>query len=74
MNDEINESASENRMEQIDNLLASQTRLRDSDADYETRLEFWRKFNFQCKFALYFRVEDELGLNENTVDKLFRDD
>lgn len=74
MNDEINERASENRMEQIDNLLASQTRLRDSDADYETRLEFWRKFNFQCKFALYFRVEDELGLNENTVDKLFRDD
>ncbi len=74
MNEEINERASENRMEQIDNLLASQTRLKDSDADYETRLEFWRKFNFQAKFAIYFKVEDRLGLNEDVTNKLFRDD
>lgn len=72
MNNEINERASENRMEQIDNLLASQTRLKDSDADYETRLEFWQKFNFQAKFAIYFKVEDRLGLNEDVTDKLFR--
>lgn len=74
MNNEINERASENRMEQIDNLLASQTRLKDSDADYETRLEFWQKFNFQAKFAIYFKVEDRLGLNEDVTNKLFRDD
>ena len=74
MNDEINERASENRMEQIDNLLASQTRLKDSDADYETRLEFWQKFNFQAKFAIYFKVEDRLGLNEDVTERLFRDD
>lgn len=74
MNDEINERASENRMKQIDDLLASQTRLRDSDADYETRLEFWQKFNFQAKFAIYFKVEDALGLNEDVTNKLFRDD
>lgn len=74
MNDEINERASENRMEQIDNLLASQTRLKDSDADYDTRLEFWQKFNFQAKFAIYFKVEDALGLNEDVTEKLFRDD
>lgn len=74
MNEEINERASENRMEQIDNLLASQTRLKDSDADYETRLEFWQKFNFQAKFAIYFKVEDRLGLNEDVTNKLFRDD
>lgn len=73
MNDEINERASENRMEQIDNLLASQTRLKDSDADYETRLEFWQKFNFQAKFAIYFKVEDRLGLNEDVTEKLFPD-
>lgn len=74
MNEEINERASENRMEQIDNLLASQTRLRGSDADYDTRLEFWQKFNFQAKFAIYFKVEDALGLNEDVTEKLFRDD
>lgn len=73
MNKEINERASQNRMEQIDDLLASQTRLKDSDADYETRLEFWKKFNFQCKFAIYFKVEDALGLNEDVTNKLFRD-
>lgn len=73
MNDEINERASENRMEQIDNLLASQTKLKGSDADYETRLEFWQKFNFQAKFAIYFKVEDALGLNEDVTEKLFPD-
>lgn len=74
MNKEINERASENRMKQIDDLLASQTRLKGSDADYNTRLEFWRKFNFQGKFALYFKVEDMLGLNEDITNKLFRVD
>lgn len=73
MNDEINEKASENRMEQIDNLLASQTKLKGSDADYDTRLEFWQKFNFQAKFAIYFKVEDALGLNEDVTEKLFPD-
>ena len=72
MNEEINERASENRMEQIDNLLASQTRIKDSDADYNTRLKFWKRFNFQAKFAIYFKVEDRLGLNEDVTDKLFR--
>lgn len=74
MNKEINERASENRMKQIDDLLASQTRLKGSDADYNTRLEFWRKFNFQAKFTLYFKVEDILGLNEDITNKLFRVD
>lgn len=74
MNNEINERASENRMKQIDDLLASQTRLKDSDADYDTRLKFWKRFNFQAKFAIYFKVEDMLGLNEDVSKKLFRDD
>lgn len=74
MNKEINERASQNRMEQIDDLLASQTRIKDSDADYNTRLKFWKRFNFQAKFAIYFKVEDRLGLNEDVTDKLFRDD
>jgi rhodanese-related sulfurtransferase len=74
MNKEINERASENRMKQIDDLLASQTRLKDSDADYDTRLKFWQRFNFQAKFAIYFKVEDMLGLNEEITNKLFRND
>lgn len=72
MNKEINERASENRMKQIDTLLASQTRLKNSPANYETRLEFWQKFNFQAKFAIYFKVEDMLGLNEDVSNNLFR--
>lgn len=71
---EIEERASENRMAQIDDLLASQTRLKGSDAGYRTRLKFWQRFNFQAKFAIYFKVEDMLGLNEDVTNRLFRDD
>ena len=71
---EIEERASEKRMEQINDLLASQTRLKGSTADYSTRLNFWKKFNFQAKFAIYFKVEDILGLNEEVTNRLFRDD
>lgn len=71
---EIEERASESRMENINDLLASQTRLKDSTADYETRLKFWQRFNFQAKFAIYFKVEDILGLNEDITNRLFRDD
>ena len=70
---EIEERASESRMKNIDDLLASQTRLKGSTADYETRLKFWQRFNFQAKFAIYFKVEDILGLNEDVTSKLFRD-
>ena len=70
---EIEERASEKRMEQINDLLASQTRLKGSDADYNTRLKFWKRFNFQAKFAIYFKVEDILGLNEDVTNRLFRD-
>ena len=70
---EIEERASENRMEQINDLLASQTRLKGSTADYQIRLQFWKKFNFQAKFAIYFKVEDILGLNEDITNRLFRD-
>ena len=71
---EIEERASENRMEQIDDLLASQTKLKRSDSDYDTRLKFWKNFNFQAKFAIYFKVEDILGLNEDITNRLFRDE
>lgn len=71
---EIEERASESRMKNIDDLLASQTRLKGSTADYETRLKFWQKFNFQAKFAIHFKVEDLLGLNEDITNRLFRDD
>ena len=71
---EIEERASESRMKNIDDLLASQTRLKGSTSDYDTRLRFWQRFNFQAKFAIYFKVEDCLGLNEDVTNRLFRDD
>ena len=71
---EIEERASESRVENINDLLASQTRLKGSDADYDTRFRFWQMFNFQAKFAIYFKVEDILGLYEDVTNRLFRDD
>ena len=71
---EIEERASESRIESTNELLASQTRIKGSDADYDTRLRFWQRFNFTAKFAIYFKVEDILGLNEDVTSKLFRDD
>jgi len=71
---EIEERASESRIEEANELLASQTRIKGSDADYNTRLRFWEKFNFAAKFAISFRVEEILGLNDNVTEQLFRDD
>ena len=70
---EIEERASESRIESTNELLASQTRIKGSDADYNTRLRFWEKFNFAAKFAISFRVEEILGLNDNVTEQLFRD-
>jgi len=71
---EIEERASESRIEEANELLASQTRIKGSNADYNTRLRFWEKFNFAAKFAISFRVEEILGLNDNVTEQLFRDD
>ena len=71
---EIEERASESKIEETNELLASQTRIKGSDADYNTRLRFWEKFNFAAKFAISFRVEEILGLNDNVTEQLFRDD
>lgn len=71
---EIEERATENRLKVIEDLLASQTRIKGSDADYETRLKFWKRFNYQAKFTIYFEVERFLGLNSDVITDLFRDD
>lgn len=74
MTKEIEDKASENRIVTTNEFLASQTRLKGSNADYNTRLRFWQKFNFAAKFAISFRVEEILGLKEDITESLFRDD
>lgn len=74
MTSEIEDKASENRIITTNEFLASQTRLKNSTADYETRLRFWQKFNFSAKFAISFKVEEILGLNEDITNRLFRDE
>ena len=74
MTRDIEDKASENRIITTNEFLASQTRIKGSDADYPTRLKFWQRFNFAAKFAISFRVEEMLGLNEDVTNRLFRDD
>lgn len=74
LNERINELAVDNQMDRVMSFLASVTRLKGSNADYDTRYQFWEKFHFAALFAIYYRVEELLGLNESVTDKLFRDD
>ena len=74
MTRDIEDKASENRIITTNEFLASQTRIKGSDADYPTRLKFWQRFNFAAKFAISFRVEEMLGLDEDVTNRLFRDD
>ena len=74
LNERINELAVDNQMDRVMSFLASVTRLKDSNADYDMRYQFWEKFHFAALFAIYYRVEELLGLNESVTDKLFRDD
>ena len=68
---DLENKTSESKIEMTNELLANQTRIVGSDADYETRLKFWEKFPFTAKFAISFKVEELLGLNDST-DALFR--
>lgn len=73
MNKEIEEKNSEDRIKAMNNFLASQLRLPDSTSDIETRVEFWEKFPFVAKSAIMFKVEDRLGLTDQSNEKLFPD-
>lgn len=71
MNKEIEEKNSEDRITSMNHFLASQLRLPESTSDLDTRIEFWEKFPFVTKSAIMFKVEDRLGLTDQSNEKLF---
>ena len=71
MQREIEEKNSEDRIQSMNHFLASQLRLPESSSDLDTRIEFWSKFPFVTKSAIMFKVEDKLGLTEQSNEKLF---
>lgn len=68
---EIESKNSEERITSMNNFLASQLRLPNSSSDFNKRLEFWEKFPFVTKSAIMFKVEDKLGLTDQSNEKLF---
>lgn len=73
MNREIEEKSSQDRIASMNNFLAAQLRLPESTSDLETRREFWEKFPFITKAAIMQKVEDKLGLTDQSNEKLFPD-
>ena len=71
MTKEIEEKNSEDRITSMNNFLAAQLRLPESSSDFNTRVEFWAKFPFVAKSAIMFKVEDRLGLTDQSSEKLF---
>lgn len=71
MTKEIEDKNSEDRITSMNNFLAAQLRLPNSDSDMNVRLEFWEKFPFITKAAIMSKVEDRLGLTDQQDEKLF---
>jgi len=73
MQKEIDEKAGEDRIESMNKFLAAQLRLPNSTSDIDVRIQFWEKFPFITKSAIMFKVEDRLGLTEQSNKQLFPD-
>lgn len=73
MEKEIQNKASEERIETMNHFLASQLRLPESTSNINTRKRFWEKFPFLVKSAIMIKVEDRLGLTEKSNEELFPD-
>lgn len=71
LNKRIADKLSTQRIEAVNNFLANQLKIRDSDSDLETRLKFWNMFHFNAKFSVFVVVQNRLGLNEISNEKLF---
>ena len=67
----IAERLSTQRIESVNNFLANQLKIKDSDSDLDTRLKFWNMFHFNAKFSVFVVVQNRLGLNEISNEKLF---
>ena len=68
----INENRTISQLEEITNFLAYQLE-EPRSLDLEQKKEFWKQFNFMHRMALYGRVLDKLGLNQEFNEKLFQD-
>ena len=73
MTKDIENKASEDRIETMNHFLASQLKLENSNTSFEKRKEFWTKFPFMTKSAIMIKVEEMLGLTEQSNEKLFPD-
>lgn len=70
----VTEKAQVSQDEMVNKLLSSQLILEGSDADIDTRYEFWKKFPFTTKMLIFMKVQDKLGLAEVDQEALFRVD
>lgn len=71
INDHIAEVTSQENDRIMNTLLASQLRLADSSTDYDKRVEFWSKFPFNPKVAVFMKVQERLGLTDVANERLF---
>ena len=71
LNGLIADKLSTGQIDSTDNFLANQLKIKGSDADVETRKQFWKKFHFNAKFSVFVAVQKRLGLDEISDEKLF---
>ena len=68
----INENRTISQLEEISTFLAWQLE-EPKSLNLEQKVDFWKQFNFMQRMALYGKVLDKLGLNEEFNEKLFQD-
>lgn len=68
----INENRTISQLEEITTFLAYQLE-EPRSLNLEQKMEFWKQFNFMHRMALYGKVMDKLGLNQEFNEKLFQD-
>ena len=73
INEKVMEDSMEDRMRQINILLANQV-TPPTKGTIEEKAKFWEKFHFNDKMSLFLRVEDMLGLTESFDSELFLDE
>ena len=71
MNEDLAKKISQQKIASVDNFLAHQLRIKDSDSSVELRREFWGKFHFNAKFSVFIIVQQRLGLTEINNQELF---
>lgn len=71
MNQMLSEKVGRQKIRTVDNFLANQLVLKDSDSSVEERLTFWERFPFNAKFIVYLAVQRRLGLTEVDNKQLF---